>query len=104
MVGIQLNHTKIPKLEFFNVSKFVLNSTFFKFYDKIYKQTFGFCGTPLSPIIADLRNLESYILKNLLSHYFTSDMWMILPYLLHTLLNELLKKFNSFHLRLKFTI
>jgi len=65
----------IPKNEFVGV-RFVLNS-FFKFYQKIYKQNFGTpMGSPLSPIIADLviQDLEREVLGKLDGSYrFTSD-------------------------------
>ena len=47
--------TNIPKEEFVVAVKFVLNSTFFIFNNKFYKQVFGILmGSPLSPIIADI--------------------------------------------------
>ena len=48
--------------------RFVLDSTFFSFDNKIYKQSFGtLMGSPLSPIIADLvmRRLETVSLRSL---------------------------------------
>jgi len=102
-------HTKIPKEEFLDAIKFTLNSTYFIFNERIYKQTFGApMGSPLSPIIADLalRNLESHILKNLSfkpAFYirYVDDIALLVP---HVSLNELLRNFNSFHPRLKFTL
>jgi len=45
----------ISKNEFVGAVWFVLDSTFFKFDPKIYKQNFGTpMGSPLSPIIANL--------------------------------------------------
>jgi len=35
------HYTSIPKNEFLEATKFVFNSTYFKFNDKIYKQTYG---------------------------------------------------------------
>jgi len=65
-------------------------------------------GFPLSPITADLtlRNLKSHIFKNLsfippFYIRYVDDIVLSAP---HTLLNELLEKFNSFHPRLKFTM
>jgi len=100
------HYTSIPKNEFLEATKFVLNSTYFKFNDKIYKQTYGApMGSPLSPIVADLilQNLETLILGELT---FTPPFYMryvddIAP---HNSLDELLHKFNSFHTRLKFTM
>lgn len=49
--------TVIPKDEFVTALSFVLDSTFFKFNNTIYKQTFGSpIGSPLSPIIADIQD------------------------------------------------
>jgi len=98
-------HTGIPKDEFLGAIKFTLNSTYFTFNERIYKQTFGApMGSPLSPIIADLalRNLESHILKNLSfkpAFYirYVDDIALLVP---HVSLNELL----HFHPRLKFTL
>jgi len=88
---------------------FVLKSTYFKFNDKIYKQTFGApMGSPLSPIIADLvmQDLESHTLKNLsftppFYTRYVDDIALAAP---STQINELLYNFNSYHPRLKFTI
>jgi len=102
-------HTKIPKNEFLNAVKFTLDSTYFIFNEKIYKQTYGApMGSPLSPIIADLalQNLESHTLKNLSFQplfyiRYVDDIALAVP---RGSLNELLHKFNSFHPRLKFTL
>jgi len=49
------DHTRLPKNEFISATKFILQSTFFHFNNKYYKQTFGVSmGSPLSPIVADL--------------------------------------------------
>jgi len=47
--------TNISKEEFVTTVKFILNSIFFTFNNKFYKQIFGtLMGSPLSPIIADI--------------------------------------------------
>jgi len=102
-------HTKIPKEEFLRAIGFTLNSTYFIFNEKIYKQTYGApMGSPLSPIIADLalQNLESHILKKLSFKpvfyiRYVDDIALLVP---RVFLNELLHYFNSFHPRLKFTL
>jgi len=63
--------TNIPKEEFVVAVKFVLNSTFFIFNNKFYKQVFGILmGSPLSPIIADIvmQDLEEIAILNLQIH------------------------------------
>ena len=52
----------LPKNEFLGAIRFVLDSTFFSFDNKLYKQSFGTpMSSPLSPVIADLimRKLET---------------------------------------------
>jgi len=47
--------TNISKEEFVTTVKFILNSIFFTFNNKFYKQIFStLMGSPLSPIIADI--------------------------------------------------
>jgi len=62
-------------------------------------------GSPLSPIITDLtlQNFESHIPKNLsfIPSFYIRYVDDIALAALHTLLSELLEKFNSFHPRLK---
>ena len=44
----------LPKNEFLGAIRFVLDSIFFSFDNKIYKQSFGTpMGSPLSPVIAE---------------------------------------------------
>jgi len=56
--------TNIPRREFINAVKIILDSTFFSFNNLIYKQKFGTMGSPLSPIIADMvmEDLEERVL------------------------------------------
>jgi len=98
-------HTSLSKNEFLDAVKLVLNSTYFKFNNEIYKQTYG---APMgSPIIADL------VLQNLEAHTF-DKLFFIPPFYIRyvddialaapcTSFDELLDTFNSFHSRLKFT-
>jgi len=102
-------HTNLPYKEFMFSIKFVLESTYFHFNNRVYKQTYGApMGSPLSPIVADLilQRLESTILSDLtykptFYYRYVDDIVLSLP---HPQLNSLLDKFNSFHHRLKFTI
>ncbi|XP_039309325.1 uncharacterized protein LOC120358632 [Solenopsis invicta] len=100
---------KIPKAEFLNAVRFVLESTYFKFDDITYKQNFGTpMGSPLSPIIADLvlQDLETEVLSALDFQVpfflrYVDDIATAVP---RDMVNFTLDKFNSFHPRLQFTI
>jgi len=79
--------TQIPKKEFLNALKLILESTYFKFNNKIYKQKFGTpMGSPLSPIMAEmvLQDLEKKAL-NLLKidipfyHRYVDDVALAIP-------------------------
>ena len=49
------NFIKIPLDDFKNGISFLMDSTFFKFNNAYYKQTFGTpMGSPISPILADI--------------------------------------------------
>jgi len=101
--------TKIPKPDFLKAIKLILESTFFVFNDKIYKQKFGTpMGSPLSPILADLvmQDLETYALKKLgmeipFYYRYVDDIALAVP---RHKSNEFLSTFNSFHPRMQFTI
>jgi len=101
--------TTIPKEEFMIGVRMVMESTFFTFNNKIYKQKFGTpMGSPLSPIIADIvmEDIESQALKVLscrlpIYYRYVDDIMLAIP---HNKTTELLDTFNSFHPRLKFTI
>jgi len=102
-------HSSIPKIEFLNAIKFILQSTFLNFNNKFYKQTFGApMGSPLSPIVADLtlqklenNILDKLIIKPIFYYRFVDDIALAAP---HTVLDDLLHAFNSFHPRLRFTM
>ena len=52
MVSHMIKNIDILKTEFFKALKLVMNSTFFKFNDKFYRQTFGLpLDFPLSPYL-----------------------------------------------------
>jgi len=103
------SHTNLPLNEFMLAIKFVLDSTYFLFNNRVYKQTYGTpMGSPLSPIVADLilQRLKSSIINDLTSkpifyYRYVDDIVLSVPY---SHLNSLLDKFNSFHHRLKFTM
>jgi len=86
-----------------------LDSTFFFFNHIYYKQIFGTpMGSSLSPIISDLvlQDLETQALKllwfNIPIYYrYVDDMLLAAR---RTQFNGILKTFNSFHSRLKFTL
>lgn len=99
----------LPREEFLDAVRFILNSTFFTFNCFYYKATFGIpMGSPLSPIIADLtlRDLEKKaiaILSFPLPFYtrYVDDIVLAVP---SSMLNNVLTTFNSFHSRLQFTM
>jgi len=101
--------TLIPKNEFLKALKLILESTYFKFNNKIYKQKFGTpMGSPLSPIIAEivLQDLEKKALDLLrikipFYHRYVDDIALACP---KHKINECLKTFNSLHSRLQFTL
>jgi len=104
-----MTHTSIPKTEFITTMKFVLESTFFQFDQKYFKQTFGApMGSPLSPVVADLvmQRLEHNVIgslevKPVFYHRYVDDIILAAPSLC---LRDLLEAFNSFHPRLSFTM
>jgi len=87
----------------------VLNSNFFKFNGKIYRQTFGtLIGSPLFPVLADivLQDIEKRAISRIpisIPFYFryVDDILFAAPPSVHT---NILDIFNSFHHRLQFTI
>jgi len=101
--------TKIPKNEFIKALKLILESTYFKFNNIIYKQNFGTpMGSPLSPIVSELvlQDLEMKALKTLnieipLYFRYVDDVALAAP---RQNIEEILKTFNSIHNRLQFTL
>jgi len=89
--------------------KFVLESTFFQFDQKYYKQTFGApMGSPLSSVVADLvmQRLEHSVIGSLdvkpfFYHRYVDDIILAAP---SSCLLDLLEAFNSFHPCLSFTM
>ena len=101
--------TSLPKSEFIEGIKLVLESTFFTFNGNYYRQTFGVpMGSPLSPIVADLvlQDLESNCLNLLTTmpdFYFRYVDDIVLS-THHSRIDTILNTFNSYHPRLKFTV
>jgi len=103
------NHINISQNEFIAAIKFVLTSTFFKFNNGIYRQTFGMpMGSPLSPIISDLvmRDLEENVMNSLSIRplFYVRYVDDILLSTHEGEIHDLLNKFNSYHQRLQFTM
>jgi len=99
----------IPKEEFLNALKLIIDSTYFSFNDKFYRQKFGTpMGSPLSPIIADvvLQDLEKRAMDRLGIEvpFYMRYVDDIATAVHHTQHNKLLNIFNSFHPRLQFTM
>lgn len=100
--------TRIPREDFIECVKFLLNSIYFTFNDNIYKQTFGTpMGSPLSPIIADLvmQDLENKALYKIgfklpLYYRYVDDILLVTK---SDKIDHIVNTFNSFHDRLQFT-
>jgi len=100
---------KINKEEFLKGIRLVLDSTFFIFDNRMYRQKFGTpMGSPLSPIIADLvmeyieeRALEGLETEVSFYYRYVDDIIMAVP---QHLINKIVNVFNSQHNRLKFTL
>jgi len=103
------DHTQIPLEPFIRALEFVLSSTFFTFNGNTYQQTFGTpMGSPLSPIIADmvLQDLEESCLEKLninipIYYRYVDDILMVAP---RKNLDLIVRTFNSYSPRLKFTL
>jgi len=103
------HNTPIPKKEFIRAIKLILESKFFSFDKTIYKQVFGTpMGSPLSSVIADLvlRDLETKAIDKLpfklpLYRRYVDDILVAAPF---DQLGTILETFNSFHVRLQFTL
>ena len=100
--------TNISKNEFIIAVRFILNSTFFTFNNRTYRQVFGTpMGSPLSPIIIDIvmQDIEEIALKILsaqpLFYFRYVDILLALP---SDTVNDTLNIFNSLHTRLQFTL
>ncbi|XP_018399364.1 PREDICTED: uncharacterized protein LOC108777067, partial [Cyphomyrmex costatus] len=101
--------TDIPLNEFLIAFKLVLNSTFFIFNKKVYKQIFGTpMGSPLSPIVADMvmQDFEETAISLLPIHLnfyyrYVDDIILAAP---SDKVDDILNVFNSLHTRLKFTM
>jgi len=91
-----------------NAIELVLSSTSFKFNGKYYEQIYGspMCS-PLSPILADIvmEDLEVHCLRKMefkIHTYYrhVDDIFLIIP---KSKIETVLKTFNEYHPRLKFT-
>lgn len=99
-------NTKLHREEFLAAVKLVLSSTYFKFNNKYYRQTFGTpMGSPLSPILADivLQNIEENALKYLdfhipLYYRYVDDILLSLLTKLTIHLKSLIHIINAFNL------
>jgi len=104
---IQKN-TKLSLSQFIYAIDLVLCSTGFVFNDRYYEQIYGSpMGSPLSPILADLvmDDLETFCISRLdfsvqVFYRYVDDIFVIIP---KTKLDPVLKSFNGYHPRLKFT-
>ena len=100
--------TKLPQNEFLKGLDVLMNSLFFKYDDKYYKQVNGLpMGLSISPIIADIviQDIEEHVLskyKNYIVFYrrYVDDSCIILN---KRYLKNILDSFNNFNDRINFT-
>lgn len=103
------NVTNFPKSEFLTAVRFVMNSTYFTFNGKIYRQSYGTpMGSPLSPVIADIvmQDIETRALNIInfkLPFYFrfVDDIFTAVP---AERIDDFLNTFYSVNTRLQFTL
>jgi len=104
---ISLN-CNIPKEEFLEAIKLILESTYFSFNNKIYKQKFETpMGSPLSPVIVDIvmqdlgkRVLETFNFNIPFYYRYVDDLVMAVP---TSKIEVVIETFNSYHSSLQFT-
>jgi len=100
--------TKMSISQMLNAIELVLSSTSFKFNGKYYEQIYGSpMGSPLSPILADIvmEDLEVNCLQKMefkihTYYRYVDDIFLIIP---ESKIENVLKTFNEYHPRLKFT-
>lgn len=101
--------TKINEKDFIMAVEECLSSSYFKFDNQFYQQIFGVpMGAPLSPFIANLvlEEMEKNILNKLSSDIFlykryVDDIFLVIK---EGTEQDILKEFNGFHPRLKFSL
>jgi len=99
---------KFDLTQFVHALDLILSSTCFSFNDTYYEQIYGSpMGSPLSPILADMvmDDLETHCIKKLnfeihTYYRYVDDIFLIIP---KTKVESVLKTFNNYHPRLKFT-
>ncbi|XP_058456432.1 uncharacterized protein LOC131433843 [Malaya genurostris] len=102
-------HTNINLDLFLEIVEFCINSSYFRFRDKYYQQTFGTAmGSPLSPILAELviENLINTVKKDLtfntpILKKYVDDFILALP---KSEVQNTLQKFNSYNPHIQFTL
>jgi len=100
--------TKLDLPQILHAIELILSSASFSFGGEYYEQIYGSpMGSPLSPILADIvmDDLESQCIGKLdfkvqVYYRYVDDIFLIIP---NTKIDEVLKTFNDYHPRLKFT-
>lgn len=106
------NHTTLDEESFLEMVEIVLDSTFFQYQGKFYKQKFGIpMGSPISPVVANivLERIEIAALENLrtrgiVPRFFRRYVDDCLLCAREEEVAAILNEFNGFHQRLQFTV
>ncbi|EJY57408.1 AAEL017571-PA [Aedes aegypti] len=105
-------HTKLDEESFTEMVKIVLDSTYFQYKGKFYKQKFGIpMGSPISPVVANIvleriekDALEKLCTRGIVPRFFKRYVDDCLLCARKEEVEAILNVFNGFHQRLQFTV
>lgn len=105
-------HTKLDEESFTEMVKIVLDSTYFQYKGKFYKQKFGIpMGSPISPVVANIvleriekDALEKLRTRGIVPRFFKRYVDDCLLCARKEEVEAILNVFNGFHQRLQFTV